>query len=91
MESAPRDGTKFLAWNVLRGHPQTVSWRCRGITSSLLEGKRYVTRRVNGFYAEDDGAQQGFTHWAPLPKCPCPNWTGYAPGPIEERGEVVTR
>lgn len=87
MESAPRDGTKFLVCDVWGGYYVCMWMRCG--SRYLDEDGVMVTRQKWGFcelpYA---GASQGLVAWMPLPALP--PLPEECPAEIVELGEVLT-
>ena len=56
IETAPRDGTKFLAWD---GDELLIVWWC--------DGGRWISDNLQQFHP---GEHENPTHWQPLPSPP---------------------
>ena len=56
IETAPRDGTKFLAWD---GDELLIAWWC--------DGGRWISDNLQQYHP---GEQEDPTHWQPLPSPP---------------------
>ena len=56
IETAPRDGTKFLAWD---GDELLIAWWC--------DGGRWISDNLQQYHP---GEYENPTHWQPLPSTP---------------------
>ena len=73
IETAPRDGTWFLASSINHGSMEVVCWQDGAPSGSTFDGTTEEGWVSDGgldrFYANP----RWFTHWMPLPEPPTPS------------------
>jgi hypothetical protein len=71
IETAPKDGTKVLAYIVANGVPyiSVIWWRGEQFKDSMWKWRNALTDSATGGFA-DTLPNPGPTHWMPLPAPP---------------------
>jgi hypothetical protein len=71
IESAPKDGSKFLAWGYMHddGGPREPDGQSFMGEMPMLQIARFV-EGYTGFVSDGLGSVDGLTHWQPLPSPP---------------------